>query len=145
MTGTLEAIWSKRAHRGPMDPLARARLVAGAGVEGSIGRSARRQVTLLDADHWERVTAALGVALDPAARRANLLLRGIPLAETRGRLLRVGVALLRIGGETTPCERMDEPAPGLQELLRPDWGGGAFAQVLEGGPIAVGDVAAWAE
>lgn len=145
MTGTLEAIWSKRAHRGPMDPLAGARLVAGAGVEGSVGRSARRQVTLLDADHWERVTAALGVALDPAARRANLLLRGIPLAETRGRLLRVGVTLLRIGGETTPCERMDEAAPGLRELLRPDWGGGAFAQVLEGGPIAIGDPVAWAE
>lgn len=145
MTGTLEAIWSKRAHRGPMDPLATARLVVGAGVEGSVGRSSRRQVTLLDADHWERLTAALGVALDPAARRANLLLRGMQLTETRGRLLRVGVALLRIGGETRPCERMDDAAAGLQAALDADWGGGAFAQVLEGGVISLGDPVAWVD
>lgn len=145
MTGRLEAIWSKRAHRGVMDPLTVATLVAGRGVDGSVGRSTRRQVTLLDREHWERATAPLGGAIDPIVRRANLLLSGIPLVETRGRTLRIGQALLRIGGETTPCERMDAAFPGLQEALRTGWGGGVFGQVLVGGEIRVGDPVAWEE
>lgn len=145
MTGRLEAIWSKRAHRGVMDPLAVATLVAGRGLDGSVGRSTRRQVTLVDQEQWTRATAPLGAVIDPAVRRANLLISGVPLAETRGRLLRVGSTLLRIGGETTPCERMDEAFPGLQDALRADWGGGAFAQVITGGEIRVGDAVTWEE
>jgi MOSC domain-containing protein YiiM len=143
--GRLEAIWSKRAHRGVMDPLAVATLVAGRGVEGSVGRSSRRQVTILDADHWARVTTALGVALNPVVRRANLLVSGVSLAQTRGRVLRIGAARVRIGGETTPCERMEEAWPGLQEALVPDWGGGAFGQVITGGVVRVGDAVQWEE
>lgn len=141
--GRLEAIWRKRAHRGVMDAVQEATLVAGQGVEGSVGRSTRRQVTVLDADHWARVIAGLGVDLDPVVRRANLLVSGIPLADTRGRVLRIGATLVRIGGETTPCERMEEACPGLQAALVPAWGGGAFGQVLEGGIIRVGDEARW--
>lgn len=143
MSARIDALWSKRAHRGPMDPRREAILVPGQGMEGSVGRSRRRQVTLLTREAWEAATSALGITLDPSLRRANLLVSGIDLEDSRGRILLVGSCRLAIGGELTPCERMDEAAPGLQALLRPAWRGGVFAQVLEGGTIRVGDAVSW--
>jgi MOSC domain-containing protein YiiM len=143
MGGILEAIWLKRAHRGTMDPVEQAELVPGKGVLGSVDRSRRRQVTILERESWERALAEIGGSADPSARRANLLVSGIALAQTRGQLLRIGETLLSIGGETTPCERMDEVLPGLKTALVPAWRGGVFAQVVEGGTIAVGDRVSW--
>jgi MOSC domain-containing protein YiiM len=126
-----------------MDPVRDATLVAGQGMQGSVGRSRRRQVTLLAREAWETATAALGHDPGPACRRANILLSGIDLAHTRGRVLLVGSCRIAIGGELTPCERMDEAAPGLREALRTNWRGGVFGQVLDGGPVSVGDTVTW--
>ena len=141
--GRVEIIWIKRAHRGPMDRVEKATLLADQGVAGSVDRSRRRQVTLLESEAWAACMNELGGNKDPALRRANILLSGVPLAETRGRVLVIGDARLMIGGELTPCERMDEAMPGLQAALRPDWRGGVFAQVLSGGVIRVGDPVEW--
>jgi MOSC domain-containing protein YiiM len=103
----------------------------------------KRQVTLLDHERWADATRRLGVELDPATRRANLMVSGIELARSRGRILRIGPCRVRIWGETTPCNTMDEAWPGLADALRPDWGGGAFGEVLDGGTIAVGDSVEW--
>jgi MOSC domain-containing protein YiiM len=143
--GRLEAIWIKRAHRGPMDPVPEARLLEGKGVAGSVDRSRRRQVTLLSREAWDACMAELGARLDPSTRRANLLVAGVDLEGTRNRVLRVGDARLLIGGEVTPCERMEEAYAGLQATMRPHWRGGAFAQVLADAEIHVGDAVHWEE
>ena len=145
MAAEVISIWVKRAHRGPMDAVTEARLVAGRGVAGSADQGRRRQVTLIDEAAWRDACAAIGVDVDPAARRANVLLRGLDLERSRGRHLRIGDCLLRIFGETRPCERMDEAQAGLRAALDPHWRAGVFAEVLEGGTIRVGSEAAWVE
>jgi MOSC domain-containing protein YiiM len=137
------AVYLKRAHCGPMDPVAEATLVAGKGLDGNVDRSRRRQVTLLELENWQQSTADVGSDADPSRRRANIVVTGISLAHTRGRVLRIGDARLAVGGELTPCERMDEVHEGLQAALRSDWRAGVFAQVLDGGVIRVGDTIAW--
>ena len=75
-SGRLEAIWIKRAHRGPMDPVGAADLVEGKGVAGSVDRSRRRQVTILSREAWSACMTELDAQLDPSTRRANLLVSG---------------------------------------------------------------------
>ena len=122
-----------------MDPVPQATAVAGHGLSGSVGRSSRRQITIIERERWESFQRALALDIPPSSRRANLMVSGVTLVRTRGRILRVGGVRLAIGGETTPCERMDEVADGLRALMRPDWGGGVFAKVLDDGILAVGD------
>jgi MOSC domain-containing protein YiiM len=139
----LEQIWIKRMHRGPMDAADHALLIAGRGIVGNASQGGRRQVTLLDIARWRELMQELNVDLSPSARRANLVLEGLNLSDSRGRTLRIRNVRLRINGETRPCERMDEAAWGLQAAMRDRWGGGVFAEVVEGGEIATGDPVVW--
>ncbi len=141
--GRLERIWIKRAARGEMDPRSEADLVAGRGIVGNADQGGRRQVTLLSSESWRNAMRDLGAEVDPSARRANLLLSGIELARSRRRILQVGCCRLLIRMETVPCHRMEEAHPGLLRALKPDWRGGACAEVLEGGEIRVGDQVIW--
>lgn len=140
----LERIWIKRRRRAPTEEVPRATLIAGSGIDGNADRGGRRQVTILSAERWHELMAELRADVDPGARRANLLVSGIDLLESRGRILAVGACTLRIRGETRPCERMDEALTGLREAMRPRWGGGVFAEVVTGGEIAAGDPVEWA-
>jgi len=144
-TGRIEAIWVKRAKRGVMDAVPTAELVAGEGVKGSADRRGKRQVTLIEREAWSAMMAELSADVPPAARRANVMLSGVRLADTRGRVLRLGSTRIRIAGETLPCERMEEACTGLRAVMRPDWRGGAFGEVITGGSISVNDIATWEE
>ncbi len=143
--GRLEAIWIKRFRLGPMDAVAQATLRAQRGLVGNADQGRRRQVTLIEQERWRALMDAVEAPLPPATRRANLLLSGISLTQSRKRILCIGTCRIRILGETKPCERMDEAWPGLKSAMYADWGGGAFAEVLDDGDITVGDVVYWAD
>jgi MOSC domain-containing protein YiiM len=137
--GELKAIWIKRARGGPMDDAPSAQLVAGAGIVSNANQGSRRQVTVISTESWADAERDLGLQVDPRTRRANLLVSGVDLADSRGKELRVGPVSIRIYGETRPCRQMEESCAGLQAALGTEWRGGAYGEVLQDGEIAVGD------
>jgi len=80
---------------------------------------------------------------EEALAGADLVIDSLDLFDSRGKTLRIGSARLHVLGETRPCERMEETFPGLRAAMRERWGGGAYAEVIEGGDISVGDAVEW--
>ena len=141
--GTLRGIWVKEAHGEPMTAVDEAQALAGQGFDGGVGEASTRQVTVLTAEAWADVEATLGTSVDPALRRANLLVAGLDLTGTTGRVLRVGDLRLEITGETKPCHQMDTAMDGLRAALEPEWRGGAHGVVLGDANVRVGDPVGW--
>lgn len=100
----------------------------------------KRQVTVMAAEGWRDTLQHLGAHVAWEQRRANLLVDGLALAETRGaRLIFESGLVLEVTGKCDPCTRMEEVAPGLKAALLPHWRGGVTTRVIEGGPIRVGE------
>lgn len=139
--GRVLGIARRRRPHAPMEPLQAAQVTPEHGVDGDArGRPGRRQVTVLARDGWEAALADAAATLPWTARRANLYVEGIDLAQAAGAELRVGASLrLRVTGETDPCARMDAAWPGLQAALAPAWRGGVTCRVIAGGDVGVGD------
>ena len=139
--GWLEAIWIKRARSGPMDPAQHARLITGQGMVGNANWGGRRQVTVIAQEAWEALREELGPAVTPIVRSANLLVSGMDLRNTRGRVLEIGSVHILVHGEMRPCNLMEETVPGLEAAMESDWRGGVYGAVAQGGTITVGDPA----
>jgi MOSC domain-containing protein YiiM len=118
-----------------------AQLEEGHGIAGNANRGGKRQVTVIEQEVWQQHMERLQGDLDPSRRRANLMISGCALRESRGRVLRIGDCRIMIRGETKPCEQMEAALPGLRNAMFPEWGGGAFGEVIAGGAIRVGDEA----
>ena len=141
--GTLQGIWVKEVRGKPMNAVDEAKALPNQGFDRGVGEASSRQLTVLAAEAWAEAEATLGVSVDPALRRANLLVAGIDLARTTGRVLRVGDLRLEITGETKPCHQMDAAVDGLRTALAPDWRGGAHGVVIAEASIRVGDPVSW--
>lgn len=137
--GRLEAIWLKRVRRGPMDAVSSAELIEDRGIVGNANQGGRRQVTVIESEVWHELMTELNASLPPDTRRANLMVSGIRLQNSRGHILEIGECRLELLGEVKPCERMNEALPGLREAMYQEWRGGAFGRVLRGGRINIGD------
>lgn len=139
MFGTVEAIWLKRMKQGPMDPVESAEAIENMGLNGNADMRGKRQVTILEAENWEKATDELNAELSPSVRRANLLVRGISLKEKRLSVISIGDVRIQIYGETKPCEQMEAALPGLKNALGSEWRGGVYGTILNNGTIQQGD------
>jgi MOSC domain-containing protein YiiM len=120
-------------------------IVVGTGLEGDHFKKGSRQVTLLSKEAWNEACNDLGASLDPITRRANLLVEGVDLKNSKDKVLLVGQDIqIKITGETKPCRLMDDAHPGLKDALKPDWRGGVFGEVLQGGIVRKGDLIRYA-
>ncbi|MBL8995496.1 MAG: MOSC domain-containing protein, partial [Spirochaetia bacterium] len=110
---------------------------------GNANQGGRRQVTLIEKEIWSDLGEKFP-GLDPSLRRANLLVSGIALKESVGKIIQIGNCRLRILGKTDPCPRMDEARSGLQAALHGNWFGGVYGECLDDGVIQIGDAVSWA-
>ncbi|MCB9058713.1 MAG: sulfurase [Calditrichae bacterium] len=143
MMGILEAIWIKRAKGGPMDPVEHAELVQQKGIISNANQRGRRQVTIIELETWERLMHVLNADLNPSTRRANFMISGLSLLNSRGKILKIGECRIKINGETKPCEQMETALPGLLKQMWPNWQGGAFGEILNDGSVSKGDAVSW--
>ena len=140
--GEIAAIARHAAPRAPIEELHSVRISSESGVEGDChGEPGPSQITVVSEAAWRDVTGELQVELPWTLRRANLLVRGIDLFETRGKRLQIGPVVLEITGENDPCWLMDKQHRGLRKALAPRWRAGVACRVLSGGIVKVGDAA----
>ena len=137
--GHLLAIARAPVKRGPLMPLVEAEIGIADGVAGDArGKRPGRQVTVVFREGWEAACRELGVELPWIARRANLLVEGVPVPR-EGKRLVIGSLVLEVTQETQPCQVMEAAQRGLRAALTPDWRGGVCCRVIAGGTIRVGD------
>jgi len=137
--GKILKLWLKPARRAPMQEVESLHLSVAGGILGGADRSKRRQVTILSAEAWRDTVESLGEDVDPAIRRANVFIDRLDLEKSRGGVLEANGVRLLVGGEVTPCDKMDKLVPGLRSAMKPHWRGGVFARVLNDGIIRTGD------
>src|SRR5688572_29170301 len=146
--GRIASLHVHGAHGEPMLTVPEFELVAGKGIvqdtryfarKSRNGEPTKRQVTLIEREQIAEHCAVLGLtSIPPGVVRSNIETEGINLAALAGRHLRVGTAVLLIGKPRDPCDKMDQIAPGLRQLM--DHGKqGVLATVVVSGTVRLSD------
>jgi len=126
---------------GPTEKLDTASFVTNFGLEGDwrSRKNRGRQITLIEAEALEEVARILKLPAIPAgASRRQVLVRGIDLNTTVGKMLRVGPLLIKVEELCDPCRNM-ETMVGSGAHRAMENRGGVCARVLEGGTLRPGD------
>lgn len=139
--GKIAGIATHQVRRGDMETHQQAPILFASGVGNDFRgkKQGKRQVTILGIESWQAACQELGVELPWYTRRANLLVSGLDLENTTGKILQIGGLRLEITGELEPCERMNDEQPGLRGALDQFWRGGVCCRILSEGQVAVGD------
>lgn len=112
------------------------------GLEGDhfSGRSRKRQVTLIQAEHLNVVASILGKdKIDPLLTRRNIVVSGVNLLSFKNMQFQVGDdVILEMTGACHPCSQMETNfGEGGYNAMRGH--GGITAKVIQGGEIKIGD------
>ncbi|MBY5920112.1 MOSC domain-containing protein [Ferrimonas balearica] len=139
--GYLQWIGVRTGRGQPVRILDRVEVSTESGLAGDrfSGRPASpRQVTLIQAEHLEVLAQLLGIPIDPALLRRNLVIGGINLMALKGQAFSIGPVVLEGTRACAPCSKMEQAlGPGGFNAMRGH--GGLCARVLKGGIISVGD------
>jgi len=135
--GRITWIGLRPARRSDMQAVDRAQ-AALSGLAGDHARAGKRAVTLIQAEHLPVIAALAGLSeVSPETLRRNLVVSGLNLSATRGRILAIGDARLRVTGPCAPCSRMEHAlGPGGYNAMRGH--GGWCAEILASGDIETG-------
>ena len=135
--GRITWIGLRPARRSAMQAVDRAQ-AALSGLAGDHARAGKRAVTLIQAEHLPVIAALAGLSeVSPETLRRNLVVSGLNLSATRGRVLAIGAARLRVTGPCAPCSRMEHAlGPGGYNAMRGH--GGWCAEILASGDIETG-------
>ncbi len=146
-SGVVEGIYIAHATGAKPEPVQEAEAIAGRGIEGdryfnqegtfyADGKNGQ-DLTLIEAEAFERLASENGIELAPGDARRNLVTRGLALNDLVGRRFTIG-AVECVGRRLCdPCaylERVTKPGV-LKGLARR---GGLRADIVAGGTIAVG-------
>lgn len=145
--GTLAAIFvADRAGAAPIR-IEEALLIPERGIEGDryfagVGSFSRwpgsgRDITLIEQETIDAVLREHGIDLSAGQSRRNLVTLGVRLADLDGQFFRIGAALLHGARECAPCQYLERLVPGSFEALKGR--GGLRAEIIEEGPVRVGD------
>jgi len=125
----------------PLNALEKVEVSLEQGIHGDhySGKSKKRQVTLIQAEHLIAVQQILGLStLDPQLTRRNIVIQGINLLALKDCRFRIGNVELETTGFCHPCSRMEENlGPGGYNAMRGH--GGITTKVVKGGTIQLGD------
>ena len=135
--GRITWIGLRPARRSDVQAVDRAQ-AALSGLAGDHARAGRRAVTLIQAEHLPVIAVLAGLSeVPPETLRRNLVVSGLNLSATRGRVLAIGAARLRVTGPCAPCSRMEHAlGPGGYNAMRGH--GGWCAEILASGDIETG-------
>jgi MOSC domain-containing protein YiiM len=145
-TGRVEAIFIAGAHGEQPHAVDSAVGVAGEGLEGdrNFGDSESCNVTLIEAEAFERQLSEQGLDLNPGDSRRQVLVRGVDLGEFIGRRFLVGELECEGEERCEPCSHLSKMV-GTQVVLKGLLHTGLRARILSGGTVRVGDEVQLAE
>jgi len=148
--GRVVGIYVTPSEGKPMESRGEVRALVGKGLEGDryaveAGKysgtrieDAQRAVTLIEREAITDVHAAHGVELDESETRRNIVTEGIELNPLVGKEFMVGGVRMRGFDLSHPCAYLEGlTRPGVRKALEER--GGLRAEILDDGPIKVGD------